>query len=119
MAVAVAQCHADAGIWYSADDVGFYVVVFAHHLAVTFAYVFYVNTFVVAGGEAVIDPEEGTDLLLRLRFLQHFNAVGAQAHDFTGSDVANGLIIKVGERGGFAGGGVGSFFLADDNRRAA
>lgn len=118
VALGIAHGHAHARVGDAAHKVGLGAVFLSHHAAVALARLLHVDALVGAGGKAIVHPEKRAHLLSLRGSLQHFHAIGAQAHNFAGPHIAHGVVVEVGKARRLARHGVGPLLATDDQRRA-
>ena len=118
VAFRITESASDSGIGDTANTVGLGLVLAPHSLTDRLAHRLHVDAVVGTRGEAVINPKERTDLLPVRRFLKHFHAVGTQANDFAGSEIADNGISEILKRAALARDSI-TVIIASDNDRGA
>jgi len=111
----------DSGVGDAADRIDFgdgFPVFLRHACAVAVAGGFGVDALVVAGGVAVVDPEEGADFRGVAGGLFLDDACFRKFDDFAGAEFVLEAVIEIGQRGRLHGDGEGAGLFADHHRRA-
>ena len=115
----VADGHAYAAVRDAAGAIDLRLVLFAHHAPAFVAHHLGVAPFVAAGGEAVVNPQEGTYLHAWIGFPEDRHLSGIDADYLARAEVVLCLEAQVGEGGCLAGDGHCAFLLADHDGCAA
>ena len=110
--------HTHSAVGDATDAVHLRVILFAHKHTAGVTHFFYITSFVAAGRESVVHPEEGANLHFLIRLAQLLHPVGREQHNFAGSDVMLHLKSQVGKCRGLGGRSPGTFLAPDDDRGA-
>ena len=119
MTLSIADGHSHTAVGDTAYAVGLGIVFGSHHLATLFADILGVDAQIVAGREAIVNPQEAAYLLALEGPLHHLDAIGTKADNLTGTQVAHHLIVEVGHAGCLGRNAVGTLLLSDDDAGAS
>ena len=109
----------DAGVGDSGHEIDWGRVAPGQRGAAAVAGPLDIRPFVARCGVAVIDPQEGADLVDRSRRLTRFGSLGRDPDDFSRPEIADDFVFEVGKGARFLGHGPGTVLAAENDRSPA